>query len=100
MISIQTTIPPDIRAGDSVIMGFFTRFQYSINSTANAQAGNCVIMQFQTDFTKRRSVIETVTFVQEKDEQWRAVGYYHQVTVTTRAWTAGNPHTPRGVLPG
>jgi tRNA A-37 threonylcarbamoyl transferase component Bud32 len=41
-----------------------------------ALAGNYVIMQFQTDFTKKHSAIETVTFVKEKDGQWRAAGYF------------------------
>jgi len=41
-----------------------------------APAGNYVMMQFLTDFTKKHAAVETVTFAQEADGQWRAVGYY------------------------
>jgi len=41
-----------------------------------APDGNYVIMQFQTNFTKQSSAVETVTFVQEKDGQWRSTGYF------------------------
>jgi hypothetical protein len=38
--------------------------------------GQYVVMQFQTSFAGKKSAIETVTFMQEKDGQWRAAGYY------------------------
>jgi hypothetical protein len=39
-------------------------------------AGNYVLMQFLTDFTNKHAAVETVTFTQEADGQWRAAGYY------------------------
>jgi uncharacterized membrane protein len=41
-----------------------------------APAGNYVIMQFLTDFAKKRSGVETLTFLQEKDGRWKSVGYF------------------------
>ena len=38
--------------------------------------GKYVVMQFQTVFTDKNSATETVTFLLEKDGQWRASGYY------------------------
>ncbi|MGA2281434.1 MAG: DUF4019 domain-containing protein [Verrucomicrobiota bacterium] len=42
----------------------------------DAPDGQYVVMQFQTSFTNKKSAIETVTFMLEKDGQWRAAGYY------------------------
>jgi hypothetical protein len=33
-------------------------------------------MQFRPSFAKKKSAVETVVFMLEKDGQWRAVGYY------------------------
>jgi len=41
-----------------------------------APDGQYVIMEFNTSFDAKKSAIETVTFLQEKDGQWRAAGYY------------------------
>jgi len=41
-----------------------------------APDGRYVVMQFETAFASKRSATETVTFVLEKDDQWRASGYY------------------------
>jgi hypothetical protein len=41
-----------------------------------APDGKYVVMQFETAFAKKNSAIETVTFVLEKDGQWKADGYY------------------------
>jgi serine/threonine protein kinase len=41
-----------------------------------APDGKYVVMQFQTAFANKNSATETVTFVLEKDGQWRADGYY------------------------
>jgi serine/threonine protein kinase len=38
--------------------------------------GQYVLMQFETSFTNKKSAVETVTFMQEKDGQWRAAGYF------------------------
>jgi hypothetical protein len=41
-----------------------------------APAGQYVVMQYDTAFANKKSAVETVTFMQEKDGQWRAAGYY------------------------
>ncbi|MGP8054893.1 MAG: protein kinase domain-containing protein [Limisphaerales bacterium] len=41
-----------------------------------AQDGQYVLMQFATSFANKKSAVETVTFMLEKDGQWRAAGYY------------------------
>ena len=41
-----------------------------------APDGKYVVMQFETAFAKKNSATETVTFVLEKDGQWKADGYY------------------------
>jgi hypothetical protein len=41
-----------------------------------APAGQYVVMQFETSFANKKSAIETVTFMLEKDGQWRAAGYF------------------------
>ena len=41
-----------------------------------APDGKYVVMQFETAFAKNNSATETVTFVLEKDGQWKADGYY------------------------
>jgi hypothetical protein len=33
-------------------------------------------MQFDTSFANKKSAVETVTFMQEKDGNWKAAGYY------------------------
>ena len=51
----------------------------SANATAElpgAPAGQYVVMQFETSFTNKKSAIETVTFMQEKDGQWKSCGYF------------------------
>ncbi|MEI9961730.1 MAG: DUF4019 domain-containing protein [Limisphaerales bacterium] len=41
-----------------------------------APDGKYFVMQFETSFANKKSAIETVTFAQEKDSQWKAVGYF------------------------
>ncbi len=41
-----------------------------------APDGQYVLMQFETSFAQKKSAVETVTFMLEKDGQWRAAGYY------------------------
>jgi hypothetical protein len=48
----------------------------STTSLPGAPDGNYVVMQFETSFGNKKSAVETVTFVQEKDGKWKAVGYY------------------------
>jgi Protein of unknown function (DUF4019) len=41
-----------------------------------APDGQYVVMQFDTSFANKKSAIETVTFMLEKDGQWKSAGYY------------------------
>jgi hypothetical protein len=41
-----------------------------------APDGQYVVMKFETSFTNKKSAVETVTFMLEKDGQWRAAGYF------------------------
>jgi predicted Ser/Thr protein kinase len=41
-----------------------------------APDGQYVLMQFETVFANKKSTIETVTFMLEKDGHWKAAGYY------------------------
>jgi hypothetical protein len=48
----------------------------SATSLPGAPDGNYLVMQFDTSFANKKSAVETVTFVREKDGNWRAAGYY------------------------
>jgi hypothetical protein len=41
-----------------------------------APAGQYVVMQFETSFANKKSAVETVTFMLEKDGQWKSAGYF------------------------
>jgi hypothetical protein len=41
-----------------------------------APEGQYVVMQFETSFANKKSAIETVTFMLEKDGQWKSAGYF------------------------
>jgi len=41
-----------------------------------APDGQYVVMQFETSFANKKPATETVTFMLEKDGQWRAAGYF------------------------
>ncbi len=45
-------------------------------SLPGAPDGEYVVVQFETSFTNKKSAIETVTPVREKDGRWRVSGYY------------------------
>jgi serine/threonine protein kinase len=47
-----------------------------MSSLPGAPDGRYIVMQFATSFANKKSAVETVTFMLEKDDQWRAVGYY------------------------
>jgi len=47
-----------------------------MSSLPGAPDGHYVVMQFETSFTNKKSAVETVTFMLEKDGQWKAAGYY------------------------
>jgi len=42
----------------------------------DAPAGEYVLMRFDTSFANRLFAIETVTFMLEKDGQWKSAGYF------------------------
>lgn len=42
----------------------------------NAPPGKYVIIQYDTDFDKKASSVETVTPMQDPDGQWRVAGYF------------------------
>ena len=48
----------------------------NVKSLPGAPDGNYVVMQYATSFSNKKSAVETVTFVQEKDGKWKAAGYY------------------------
>jgi hypothetical protein len=47
-----------------------------MSSLPGAPDGRYIVMQFETSFTHKKSAVETVTFMLEKDGQWKAAGYY------------------------
>jgi serine/threonine protein kinase len=47
-----------------------------MSTLPGAPDGQYVVMQFQAAFANKKSAVETVTFMLEKDGQWRAAGYY------------------------
>lgn len=45
-------------------------------SLPGAPAGQYVVMQFDTSFAKKKSAVEAVTTVLDKDGKWHVVGYF------------------------
>jgi hypothetical protein len=45
-------------------------------SMPGAPDGDYVVMQFDTRFEHKQEAVETVTFLQEKQGEWKAAGYY------------------------
>lgn len=41
-----------------------------------APDGNYVVLTYDSVFANKASAVETVTFMQEKDDSWRAAGYF------------------------
>ena len=41
-----------------------------------ASSGDYVVIQFDTNFEKKKSSVETVTSTKEKDGQWRVTGFF------------------------
>ena len=48
----------------------------SAKSLPGAPDGNYLVMQFTTSFANKKNAVETMTFMREKDGNWRAAGYY------------------------
>ena len=46
------------------------------NALPGAPDGKFVMMQFDTSFAAKKTAVETVTFMLEKDGAWRSVGYF------------------------
>ncbi len=46
------------------------------NSLPGAPDGKYVVIQFETSFENKKSAIETVTPMMDKDGNWRVSGYY------------------------
>lgn len=46
------------------------------SSLPGAPDGEYVVMQFDTSFAQKKSAVETVTMVLDKDGQWRVAGYF------------------------
>ena len=49
--------------------------QYA-TSLPGAPDGEYVVIQFETSFDKKKSFVETITPMKEKDDSWRVSGYY------------------------
>jgi hypothetical protein len=45
-------------------------------SLPGAPDGKYVVILFQTSFERKKSAVETVTFMLEEDGKWRAAGYF------------------------
>lgn len=45
-------------------------------SLPGAPDGDYVVMQFDTSFSACKTAVETVTFIRQKDDSWKAIGYY------------------------
>jgi serine/threonine-protein kinase len=52
-----------------------TQVQHT-QSMPGAPDGDYVVMQFDTRFANKQAAVETVTFMQEKQGEWKAAGYY------------------------
>ena len=46
------------------------------NNLPGAPDGKYVVMSFETVFEHKKSAVETVTFMLDKDAKWRAAGYF------------------------
>jgi len=55
--------------------------QYA-TSLPGAPDGEYVVIQFETSFEKKKSSIETITPVKEKDGSWWVSGYYIKKRIT------------------
>lgn len=53
-----------------------TKSSQPMTEMPGAPDGQYVVMRFETSFANKKSAVETVTFVLEKDGQWRSSGYF------------------------
>jgi hypothetical protein len=47
-----------------------------MTSLPGAPDGEYLVIQFETSFQNKKSAIETITPMKEKDDKWRVSGYY------------------------
>jgi hypothetical protein len=47
-----------------------------MSSLPGAPDGEYLVIQFETSFQNKKSAVETITPMKEKDGKWRASGYY------------------------
>jgi thioredoxin-like negative regulator of GroEL/predicted Ser/Thr protein kinase len=47
-----------------------------LTSLPGAPDGRYIVMRFETSFANKKSAVETVTFMLEKDGKWKAAGYF------------------------
>jgi hypothetical protein len=52
------------------------KFKQYTNSLPGAPDGEYVVVQYETSFEKKKSAIETITPMLDKDGKWRVSGYY------------------------
>jgi len=53
-----------------------------LKNVPNMPEGSYVITQFDTEFEKKKNMLETVTLMKEADSVWRVTGFLHTVTVS------------------
>jgi hypothetical protein len=64
------------RAPLGVLVSRKLQSEQAAESLPGAPDGKYVVMQFEASFAAKKSAIETVTFMLEKDGNWRAAGYF------------------------
>lgn len=60
--------------GEVISRNIITQQYYT--SLPNAPKGKYVVIQFKTSFANKKTVIETITPMLDKDGKWRVAGYY------------------------
>ena len=74
--SSWTTSLQGVRTPLGKVMSRHLKSAQHTTSLPGAPDGHYVVMQFDTRFEHKQAAIETVTFLQAKDGQWKAAGYY------------------------
>ncbi|HEV3114406.1 MAG TPA: DUF4019 domain-containing protein [Candidatus Binataceae bacterium] len=69
------TVGPVRKPLGAVISGKLKNAQYTTN-LPGAPDGQYVVIQFDTSFKNKKSAIETVTAMLDKDGKWRVSGYF------------------------
>ncbi len=74
--SSWTTSLQGIRRPLGKVMSRTLQSAQHTTSLPGAPDGHYVVMLFDTRFEHKQAAIEAVSFMQEKDGQWKAAGYY------------------------